>query len=105
VVTPTGAGRVKKRIVSGADSNATYGINDADIIYAEASVITSNRVYTLSMTGAGNGDEITFFTNDASQTISVSSVVLQAGAGTQRGVTFVFWSGAWHVKGVWKDTS
>jgi hypothetical protein len=49
-------GRIRHNFITGADSDHTYYITDADRI--NVTTLTSNRVYTLGDTNAGAGDEI-----------------------------------------------
>jgi len=60
LLTMSGAGRIARTVVAGADSNTTYTLGSGcSIIHVDA--ITANRNYTLSDTGATLGDVIEIF--------------------------------------------
>jgi hypothetical protein len=96
VLVNTSQGRQRLRVVETADADTTYGINNGDIFWADASVITAARAYTLSTTGAATGDTITFVNTDAAFAVTVNGVTLQNIGGNVRSVKFVFRAGAWH---------
>lgn len=50
----SGQGRVTKRVANGPDANATFGVNDTDVVYVVA--INANRTYTITSAGAKEGD-------------------------------------------------
>jgi hypothetical protein len=58
VVTESGAGRLLPSVVTGADADTTYHVGDGCRVIRLTSAITAPRAYTLSATGAQNGDRI-----------------------------------------------
>lgn len=68
-VTPTGAGRVRRKVAAGADANTTYTAASAQQIIVLS--ITADRIYTLSTTDAADGDFVRFSSRDGGQTASV----------------------------------
>jgi hypothetical protein len=62
VVTESGAGRIIKSLVEGADADTTYLVSGANhLIELNDDVIGATRTYTLSNTNASNGDEIRIY--------------------------------------------
>ena len=94
----TGAGHPRYRRITGADADTTYGINNADLVYVPSGVLTADRIYTLSTTGAGDGDRITFVNRDSSNQITVSSFPMKNASGFRTEVTFVFDGSSWLIE-------
>lgn len=107
-VTPTGAGRVRRKVAAGADANTTYTAASAQQIIVLS--ITADRIYTLSTTDAADGDFIRFSSRDGGQT---ASVVAQGanpvtyplklnGTGLFDWIELTYLSGGWYLTG-YKD--
>lgn len=97
-VTLADNGHIRKRVIQGADGDATYGINDADHIQAFG--LTADRVYTLSTTGAATGSRISFTNETVSWQVTAGGTVLKNATGFATSVTFVFLGGLWRVESV-----
>lgn len=112
VIQPSGAGHIRKRIVrdTGAvtlDSNVTLSISIAD--YFHITVITANRTWTISTTGASDGDEMWLVTSTAAFTVSIissstASISTISGAPTAFPAAHIyFMAGDWHLGFVVKN--
>jgi plastocyanin len=91
-------GRVGVRVVAGADTPTTYGIDDADTIIVTA--LSGDTTYTLSETNAVNGDVIKFATEDATHTVTINNadgVGAALIAGTWNMVEYTYMSGVWRI--------
>jgi hypothetical protein len=58
LIRPGGSGRMRKRTITTANADATYGVNDADEFLIPP--LGADRTYTLTDTGAGAGDRVRF---------------------------------------------
>lgn len=86
VVTPSGSGRMRIRRVAGVNADHTYAIADGDVV--DIPTLTGTRTYTVSSTGAGNGDTMEF-TMASDNTSAANGVVLIRGDLTQIGPSVV----------------
>lgn len=94
-----GAGRVRRRVSPGADSNSSYGPKDWDVVRIGLT-LASNRDYTIDDTGAANDDEIEFSLRSGPQTVTVkapggSTLQLLDTGGSVDWVRCVRVSGSW----------
>lgn len=94
-VTLTGDGHIRCRAVVGADAPATYGVDTVD--HVQVTMLSADRVYTLSTTGAGEGSEISFTNEDVTWQVTAGGTVIRNASGFARSVEFVFVGGAWRV--------
>lgn len=105
VVSCANGGRILVAQGLGGDADATYAIGDGNsLIYVPA--LTADREYTLSNTGAVQGDTVSVFIDPTIATYGVlvrdaSSnplfLVGNASGADGQHATFVFLSGAWHL--------
>lgn len=105
----TGAGRRKRSYVVSANADHTYAVGDGELIYLP-DTLTADWIYTLSETGAGNGDQFQFVVDpdlDTSITVTVKRadttdiVTLgtdSAGPTVMRGATIVRAGGKWSLQ-------
>lgn len=99
VLISSSTGRVRVRRIDGSTSNATYGINDADEIQAPSG-LAGNIAYTLSTTGAGEGDRIRFVANDTTYTVTISGggeagYAIKHATGFFKAIEYSFNGAAW----------
>ncbi len=110
-LTPSGAGRVRAKVVQGADADTVYTIADAEVVLIPGGVLTADRVYTLSATGAATGDRIVFATRDTSRTVTVT---VPSNVGEQRllrhnqstssdWVEYTYMGSAWYITGIYRN--
>lgn len=97
IITPSGVGRVRKRLaVNLPDANATIAIGDGDVFLVPA--LGATRTYTVSTTGAAEGDEI-FVSAVANTTANTGNVgafaTLKYQAASTYAVRLLFTGGAW----------
>lgn len=103
VLTPSGAGHVRSRpAVALANADATLGIADSDVFIVPN--ISAARIYTLTSTGASNGDRIlinaiaaTGFTATIVDDSAVTITAMQSTIGNIEVAEFMMVSGAWRV--------
>lgn len=95
-VTSVGAGRVRRRVITGADADSNYGINDADVIIG-ATMTTADRTYTINTTGANEGDVLKIVLGAGSNKILHVAGIrdLQITTGYATWVELTYHSGAW----------
>jgi hypothetical protein len=99
-IASSSTGRVAVRVIAGADAATTYGINDADTIIVKA--LTADRTYTLSETGAANGDVIKFATEEATYICNIDNAdgtgaALVLGSGTVHCIEYTYLDGVWRI--------
>jgi hypothetical protein len=72
-VTLSGAGTIIERVVTGTDSDSTYSVSTADLVYIPAGSISAAHTYHLDEVGAVNGKKIRFHRedNDSSKPITL----------------------------------
>lgn len=69
----SGAGRVRQRVVSLGDSNATITPQTADLYYIGPTTLTSNSwILTIDDSGCANGDELVVHNADVNNSIQVN---------------------------------
>lgn len=68
-LTYVGSGHAVQRKRAGADSNAGYGINDADFVVAQS--LSNDWAYTISNTGCTGGEQMTFVNENILHTITL----------------------------------
>lgn len=68
IVTLSGAGRIRKRVVYATDANATYDVATADVVVCKSGTVTATRVLTLADGAEGETIELHNYTGFA-QTI------------------------------------
>jgi hypothetical protein len=103
-LTQSGAGHILPRLTLIADAPTTYGINDADILFAGANV-TAPRIYTITATGAAvpalilfvnaSGSTLTLKRDDAS-TLQAVLAGEQALVGWFSNSVTIDWHVLWH---------
>jgi hypothetical protein len=103
-MTASSTGRLRKRVVAGANANTTYGINDADVIIV-TSAVTADRDYTLSVTGAADGDVIKFASENSIYAVNIlngsgTDGIVKLGTASQ-GVEYTYLSGSWRYTSAW----
>ena len=60
ILTKSGAGQVRQRVVNAPDSNAIISATTADIVVVRSPQVTAARSYMLTATGAAVGSEVEF---------------------------------------------
>jgi hypothetical protein len=68
-----GTGRIRKRVVYGANANTTYSFSTADKIVVKSGALTGTPIYKIDDTGAQLGAEIEFINFD-SHTVTVQNL-------------------------------
>jgi phage baseplate assembly protein gpV len=77
----SGDGRFRQRVTTAANIDLTVGVDTADIVYLPASTLSAPRQWTITDTGAGNGDQI-FLTRRRDTSGHNITVVRQSDAAT-----------------------
>jgi hypothetical protein len=101
ILTPSGVGRVRRRVTPTADANGTYGAADGQVFRVPA--FAANRTYVLTATGAGEGDWCHFsaYTLNGGFDLTINDdgaspmVVMENTVGGIVFTEFVFTSSAW----------
>jgi hypothetical protein len=92
-----------RRQTAGGDVDSTIDVTLTDHVFVAAGAITANRIYTLSDTGAVNGDRVRFSTQEATFGITVKN----PSAGTLELLCNVSGSISWcdveRVNGTWRS--
>jgi hypothetical protein len=111
VVACGGAGRIVDSYAVGADADTTYLLSGANSIIDASGILTVDRAYTLSNTGAVNGDRVMILYNGANASLAIkdsaggTQIVLGANVSGAAGSLSngesswvdMIWSGAWRV--------
>ncbi len=97
IITNTGAGRTRVRVIDGDDADRSYGILDADSIHVSPSV---DRIYTLVTTGAGVGDRLRFVSDTSVARVTIvgggeSGFPVKADTGFFKSVEYEFMGTTW----------
>jgi hypothetical protein len=104
----SGAGRIRKRVTVGTDTSSTYSVATSDVVIVPN--LSTARNYTLTSTGAGEGDCIRFtgFANAAfacnlQNDSAVPLATIRNVVGGTPWADLVFTSGAWILVAEWLE--
>lgn len=69
----TGLGQVVIRRADGGNADTNYGVNTVDRVDLANGILTGTHTYSVINTGAADGSEIEFFTNDTANILTISA--------------------------------
>ncbi len=102
-ITLGGDGRVRKRVVVGADADTTYGCQNYDLVRIAATSLSANRTYVVS-DGNASGDCIRFATWETNYQVELRRqdatsicILKQAATAFYKWVDLVWIGGRWEI--------
>ena len=104
-MTLQGGGRIRERIVVGADANSSYG--PATVDFVRVDTLTAARDYTINDTGAADGDSIEFANFNATHNLVIKTplgatiIALRQTGGGNVAVRCVRIAGSWLAAYYW----